>query len=135
MTAIDIYEQASPNSNKKVFVTNDIINQKAAERGSSDEGKAIPSATTLGKNYPNPFNPATTISYRLASAGRVQLTVHNLLGQIMATLMDEVRDAGYYTATWNAENSPSGIYHTRMTVTDELGKETHRDVRKLVLMK
>ena len=64
----------------------------------------------LFDNYPNPFNPSTTIRYGLPRAGEVNLTVYNLLGQKVETLVDEYRAAGFYEVTWMPETLPSGLY-------------------------
>jgi hypothetical protein len=64
----------------------------------------------LEQNYPNPFNPATTINYQLPQSGLVQLNVYNLIGQEVATLVNEVKFKGKYSVTFNAENLPSGVY-------------------------
>jgi hypothetical protein len=77
--------------------------------------REMPRAFTLGQNYPNPFNPTTQIIYSLPSAGRVQLTVHNLLGQTVATLVDNAKDAGTHNVTFSASGFSSGIYYYRLT--------------------
>jgi putative ubiquitin-RnfH superfamily antitoxin RatB of RatAB toxin-antitoxin module len=82
--------------------------------GDSDAGSNLPTQFALEQNYPNPFNPSTNISYNLARDGRVRLAVYNLLGQRVATLVDEVRPAGSHTLIWNAANLPSGIYIYRL---------------------
>ena len=65
-------------------------------------GRALPARFALGPNYPNPFNPSTIIPYQLAASSQVRLEVFNLLGQRIATLVDEARPAGFHTATWHA---------------------------------
>ena len=62
-------------------------------------GGALPARFALGPNYPNPFNPSTIIPYQLAASSAVRLEVFNLLGQRIATLVDEERPAGFHTAT------------------------------------
>jgi hypothetical protein len=79
-----------------------------------------PSTTRLDGNYPNPFNPSTTIRYELGESAQVTLKVFNTLGEEVATLVGEFQDAGYKSATWNGRNtsgSPvaSGIYIYRLT--------------------
>ncbi|HPR87800.1 MAG TPA: T9SS type A sorting domain-containing protein [bacterium] len=75
---------------------------------------ALPEETALIGSYPNPFNPATTISYKLAESGPVHLTICNTTGQIIATLVDGMQTAGQYTMRWNAANEPSGVYLCRL---------------------
>lgn len=74
-----------------------------------------PSEHALLENYPNPFNPETYIRYRLASAAKVSLKVYNLLGQEVASLVDEFQPAGFYEVRWDGRTrsggqAASGIY-------------------------
>lgn len=64
----------------------------------------------LHQNYPNPFNPTTTIVYDVPKQGHVILTVHNLLGRAITTLVDGVKDNGRHFAVFNAQNLSSGVY-------------------------
>jgi hypothetical protein len=91
---------------------------------------AIPDRMTLEQNFPNPFNPATTIAFQLHDAGRVRLVVYDLLGRQVAILVDGVLGAGTHTATWNAAGFASGVYFYRMT-TDREGSA----LRKMMLVK
>jgi len=68
----------------------------------------------LSQNYPNPFNPATTINYEVSEAGFISLKVYNLLGEVVATLVNEDKPVGTYELTWNAENLSSGVYFYRL---------------------
>ncbi|MEL6823147.1 MAG: FlgD immunoglobulin-like domain containing protein, partial [Calditrichota bacterium] len=73
----------------------------------------------LEQNYPNPFNPTTTIRFRIPEDARVKLEVFNLLGQKVATLVDDLRSAGVSTVNWNGRNAggaqvSSGIYFYRL---------------------
>lgn len=75
----------------------------------------IPNQFVLFPNYPNPFNPTTTISYDIPEDGRVLLNVYNLLGQEVARLVDEVVLAGRYYVEWNAVRMASGMYICKLT--------------------
>ncbi len=70
----------------------------------------LPSKTKLWENYPNPFNPSTQIKFDLAKTGPVDLSIYNILGQKVATLVNSEKKAGSYTIIFNADNLSSGIY-------------------------
>jgi hypothetical protein len=74
----------------------------------------IPNDFVLDQNYPNPFNPITTIRFGLPHEAHLTLKVYNILGQKVATLVDEVKPAGYHIIHWNADQLASGLYFTRM---------------------
>lgn len=81
--------------------------------GVGDRENFPPAKYVLEQNYPNPFNPSTTVSYTLPKTASVSLRIFNALGQEVASLIDERKEAGYYQVTWNA-NVPSGIYFYRL---------------------
>ena len=96
-------------------------------------GPARPRGFALGQNYPNPFNPSTIIPYQLPTAAQVRLEVFNVLGQRVATLVDEERPAGFHAAAWDATNAAgqavaAGVYMYRLTA----GGEQH--TRRMVLI-
>ncbi len=64
----------------------------------------------LSQNFPNPFNPSTTIKYSIPEASKVSLTIFNLLGEKVSTLVNEVKSAGSYNVDFNASNLSSGVY-------------------------
>ncbi|NWG28070.1 MAG: T9SS type A sorting domain-containing protein [Ignavibacteriaceae bacterium] len=64
----------------------------------------------LDQNYPNPFNPITTINYSIKSTGLVTLKVYDMLGIEVASIVNEIKEAGNYSVTFNASELPSGIY-------------------------
>ncbi len=75
---------------------------------------ALPKVFHLDQNYPNPFNPETNITFRLPKAADVNLTIYNMLGQKVETIVSDRLQAGSYTYSWNAENLPSGVYVYRI---------------------
>lgn len=83
----------------------------------------VPENYGLAQNMPNPFNPATTISYEVPEAGAVKLVVYNLLGQQVRTLVNDNIEAGYHTIAWDGADEfgrqvASGIYIYRMKAGD-----------------
>jgi tetratricopeptide (TPR) repeat protein len=89
----------------------------------------MPTTVALLGNYPNPFNPSTVISYQLPAAGHVSLKVYNMLGQLVATLLDGIQDAGFKSVTFDASHLASGVYFYRL---EGLGKVM---VSKLLLLR
>lgn len=81
------------------------------------------------KNYPNPFNPTTTISFTLQESSYVKLTVYDRLGREVKTLVDENKNAGTHTTEFNASGLPSGIYFYRIKT------DSRTEVRKMILAK
>lgn len=75
-----------------------------------------PSKFELSQNYPNPFNPSTKINYSLAGSGLVSIKIFDNLGRQVATLVNEVKNEGFYTAEFNAANLTSGLYFYKMEV-------------------
>jgi photosystem II stability/assembly factor-like uncharacterized protein len=97
---------------------------------------SFPKEFSLSQNYPNPFNPVTNIKYSIPNVtlsgiegSRVQLKVFNVLGNEIATLVDEYKPAGKYKITWDATNQPSGIYFYQLKAGD------YTSVKKMILMK
>ncbi len=74
----------------------------------------MPDEWSLEQNYPNPFNPTTNIRYNIAEQSQVRLTVYNILGRRVATLVDEVQSSGSHMVTWDASSLASSIYLYRL---------------------
>jgi hypothetical protein len=89
-----------------------------ASRTGATSRPDVPLMYDLGQNYPNPFNPGTRIPFGLWTGGHVTLTVCNLLGHTIATLVDDVRSAGSYEVLFNATGLPSGVYFYQLSTGD-----------------
>ncbi|MGB2698468.1 MAG: FlgD immunoglobulin-like domain containing protein [Candidatus Zixiibacteriota bacterium] len=99
-----------------------------------EETDLIPSAYGLGQNYPNPYNLKTQIGYQLPEAGKVTLTIYNVRGRLVRTLVNEQKPAGYHSVVWdgrtdNGMQVSSGIYFYRI----QAGK--FLKTKKMVLLK
>ena len=79
---------------------------------------AVNTSYNLEQNYPNPFNPETTISFSLESKNWTTLTIHNTMGQVVATVINKNLDAGFHSVTFNASELPSGLYFYRVVAGD-----------------
>ena len=79
-----------------------------------EQAMGVPTSYLLKQNYPNPFNPATVIAYQLPEAAKVNITVYDILGNQVAQLVNEHREAGYYSTPFNASNFASGVYIARL---------------------
>jgi len=104
------------------------------EPDSESDALAKPLVNRLGGNYPNPFNPSTTIAYSMAREGYVSIAVYNLKGQLVQRLVNGLRGAGEHSVVWNGDDASgrsvgSGVYFYRMSVGD------YTAVRKMLLIK
>jgi hypothetical protein len=89
----------------------------------------IPSEISLSQNYPNPFNPTTTIRFGISETSNVRLDVFNILGQRVATLVNEPKTAGWHSIPFDASALPTGIYMYQITT------NSSRQVKKMTLIK
>lgn len=104
--------------NGNTFATQEIVAIHTAGPVTSvgDTPEMIAGQFRLEQNFPNPFNPTTTISYQLSGVNVVTLKVYDLLGREVATLVNGTKEPGNYRVNWNASNLPSGAYIYRLTV-------------------
>ena len=103
---------------------------------SVDELNGItPTEFELSQNYPNPFNPSTTIRYAVPNESKVSITVFNLLGQEVATLVNDVMSAGYHEVNFNASNISSGVYLYRINAVSSENSKEFTSTKKFILLK
>lgn len=117
-TTIGAYDE-TPNGLFDVFVTK--FSNLITSIDDGNNTNILPKEMSLEQNYPNPFNPETIISYTIGTSHLsvlrfVTLTVFDLLGREIATLVNEEKSAGTYTVKFNSSNLPSGIYFYRLKV-------------------
>jgi endo-1,4-beta-xylanase len=94
-----------------------------------EEPARLPAAFMLQQNYPNPFNPSTAIEYDLPIGTNVRIVVYDLIGRETVELVNEEKEAGHHSVTFNAGALPSGVYFYRLSTRE------FSAVRKLMLMK
>ncbi len=103
IAAIDYSGNASEFSEKVSATVTDV-----------DSGTEIPTVYALGQNYPNPFNPSTVIKFSIPNSGLVSLKVFNILGEEVATLINEMKSVGVYEVSFDASNLTTGMYIYRI---------------------
>ena len=101
------------------------VTEADTSTGMNDLPSSVPVRTETGQNYPNPFHTGTTIPYRIFEASHVKITIHNYLGQQVATLVNEFQHAGEYSIYLNAKNSQgkpleSGLYLYQMETGNDI---------------
>jgi len=106
----------------------------STDDGVSNDNDVIPTLTQLDGNYPNPFNPETTISYSMKEAGDVRIDIYNLKGQRVKTVVNEFAGVGAHQVVWNGQDDSnnscaSGLYFYKM----KSGR--YSKTNKMILMK
>jgi len=114
---------------KFIYRLKQIDNNGKFEYSNEVEIELVPNEFNLFQNYPNPFNPATNIKFALPKAAKVTLLVYNLLGEKVAALLNEDKEAGFYDVQFNASNFSTGVYIFRLTAGDFV------QTKKMTLMK
>jgi hypothetical protein len=125
------------NANNQIWVAdagnNRVLRFDVNTGGSTTDVKGVsserPTDYALSQNYPNPFNPSTTINFSLPKEGFVTIEVHNILGQVVATLVEGRLNAGEHSVRFNAGSLASGVYLYTLRADDRY------EVRKMMLMK
>ena len=117
------------------FNIDDLSFGSGATRVENSFGK-IPQAFRLEQNYPNPFNPSTKIEYQIPKLSHVSLKVYDILGNQVATLVNEEQPAGKYSINFNASKLSSGIYFYRIDAAPSTGSaQGFVQTKKLILLK
>ncbi|MCU0344348.1 MAG: T9SS type A sorting domain-containing protein [Ignavibacteriaceae bacterium] len=126
VTAVDLGSHESEPSN---IVETRLVGGPPSKAGADNPGGKTVFEYSLGQNYPNPFNPVTTIDYSIKSTGLVTLKAYDMLGTEVASLVNEIKEAGNYSVTFNASNLPSGIYFCTLSAGNFIA------TKKLILLK
>jgi hypothetical protein len=93
------------------------------------ENDLVPSQFYLDQNFPNPFNPSTTIGFGIMEKGNVRISILNILGEEIKILLNEEKEIGYHSADFNAVNLPSGVYFCKIQTGNFI------DTKKMILLK
>ena len=122
-----------------VSVTRDTVHIVTSVSG-QERGTGVPDQAFLHQNFPNPFNPATTIRFDLPEEGRVTLRVFDLLGREVAALMEAERGAGRHEVVWDGKTvagttAGTGVYFFRMEFFPASGAPPYANTRSMVLLK
>ena len=94
-----------------------------------EDEEAFSRSFNLYPNYPNPFNPSTTISFTLSNASHVSLLIYDIHGREVESLIEGIQPAGSHSIEWNASNLASGVYFYRLTADEFI------QTRKMILIK
>jgi hypothetical protein len=97
----------------------DLVLTSSEMTSAIDEELSLPTKIAVINNYPNPFNPQTTIHYEIPQSGQVALDIFDIQGKKVANLFDGISEAGKYDIVWDASRQPSGIYFCRLVVDNE----------------
>jgi len=114
------------NQNHKLLAGEDVAQLQS--------GSVIPQTYGLSQNYPNAFNPETQIAYQLPMGRQVSLKIYNIKGELVRTLVDEYKEAGYHTVRWDGRNNDgnevaSGVYFYRLVTND------FTSTKKMIMLK
>ena len=110
------------------------IDEGALEELNIKNNKALPERFTLHQNYPNPFNPVTNLDYDLPEDAMVNITVFDMMGKVVRTLVNDQQSAGYKTLQWNAmSNSGQPVSSGLYIYTIQVGEFSK--TRKMILLK
>ncbi|MDI6766089.1 MAG: T9SS type A sorting domain-containing protein [Bacteroidota bacterium] len=124
-----ILSKPTYNREGQLQYSSDIYRADNVSSVEDEGGSMLPTTTRLFQNYPNPFNTQTSIAFDLPKKEYVELSLYDVRGRKVATLVSEQKPGGHHVASWNANNYPSGLYFYRL-ITPEA-----QLVKKLILIK
>ena len=134
--------EANINYVYKVYCINSISSSDSSNEVSikpvtsvSSSNSVVPQEYSLSQNFPNPFNPKTTIKYALPFESEVKLTVFNLLGEVVKELVNRVQNPGFHEVDFDASSISSGVYFYVISARSLTNSKEFREVKKLILMK
>jgi hypothetical protein len=150
-----IYPSGQGENNKKIryrissaYLNESTIDYETAKSNYAQinvKGAAVEKSSTgvtnfeysLSQNFPNPFNPSTVISYQLSAVSYVTLKVYDILGREVATLVDEVKEAGTHHYPFSIEHytSPSGVYFYQLRVRNNSSNHLPIQTKKMLIIK
>ncbi len=127
---------ASPGSSNRIHIVASGELPPKPPAGGAGGSSGLPAAYALEQNFPNPFNPSTEIRYALPEPATVVLRIYNVLGEVVATLVEGNQNAGYHLAQWDASRFGSGVYFCRLQATsDGTKRATFSGIRKMLLIR
>ena len=116
------------------MIDNVKISTENVTKGRAQKSALLPRSFSLEQNYPNPYNPVTTIAYRMSEPALILLQIFNLNGQVIAELVNAEQSPGLHKVSWDAHEKASGIYIYRLEAVTKSG-ERFRAARKMLLVK
>ena len=126
---LKIYDRTTGNTGiLEAWSLNFVVNNGII--GIQPVGNVIPKQFSLSQNYPNPFNPSTNIHFAIPKSAFVKITVLDILGREIETIVDEKLSAGTYNADWDASKYSSGVYFYKLVVAGEFG-----ETKRMILVK
>lgn len=124
-------------ANDKIFAArlDGLFYRQLSTTAVDGKNSSLPEKFMLHQNYPNPFNPATTIRYALPYSSRVSITIYNLLGRQIKSLLDAEKPAGQHEVNFHAGDLASGIYFYKINAVALNNEKSFSETKKLVLLK
>lgn len=120
---------------RSILLAEEYFNGKVTTSGTVTETLDRPAQFELHQNYPNPFNPSTTFTYTLAVPARVELSVYDITGRRVSTVIHASKTAGTHTENWNASFLASGVYFYRLRAVGPDDRSLFTKTRRLTLLK